>query len=308
MAFVSGGIRWIGLKGGSDVGLCGRVGRKNEVRRGGSGEIVRRGVGVGVSTDAMAKVDRLLNLIEDTDSGAVVSKEERSMIDGIIFQLEDERAGEDLLSDPLLFGNFKVAYVSARQNYAPAGGRFRSRFGKLVFRTKGLFQHVLSPDRAVNMVRFALFGLIGGCVVLTGRLKKLPPIQGLPNPVRVEFDRPRISLAGAVFEFGPTSEVVLGITYLDDRIRLARGARGSLFVFHRGGDALLPVADSWKPIADTRPLPNLPALVFLGGLVASAFFLPPAITAAYAGLLALMTWVFLRQNPPPEIYPPSNNA
>mgnify|MGYP001806996328 CR=1 FL=1 len=36
---------------------------------------------------------------------------------------------------------------------------------------------------------------------------------------------------------GRTSSVVLSTTYLDERIRLGKGSRGSLFVFTRGGAA-----------------------------------------------------------------------
>jgi hypothetical protein len=36
---------------------------------------------------------------------------------------------------------------------------------------------------------------------------------------------------------GPPSSVQLTTTYLDERIRLGKGSRGSLFVFTRGGAA-----------------------------------------------------------------------
>lgn len=37
--------------------------------------------------------------------------------------------------------------------------------------------------------------------------------------------------------FGPSSSVILTTTWLDDRVRLGRGSRGSRFVFLRGGYA-----------------------------------------------------------------------
>ena len=36
---------------------------------------------------------------------------------------------------------------------------------------------------------------------------------------------------------GPPSSVVLKTTYVDERVRLGKGSRGSLFVFTRGGAA-----------------------------------------------------------------------
>jgi hypothetical protein len=39
---------------------------------------------------------------------------------------------------------------------AAAGGRFRGRIGRLLFRTTGVFQSVLQPDIATNKVRAVL--------------------------------------------------------------------------------------------------------------------------------------------------------
>jgi hypothetical protein len=71
------------------------------------------------------------------------------------------------LADPLVFGNYNVAYVSAgsRQGGQPAGGRFRGGLGKLLFRTTCLAQSVLQPDIVTNKVRgwvTAVGGWLGG--------------------------------------------------------------------------------------------------------------------------------------------------
>lgn len=60
------------------------------------------------------------------------------------------------LQDPLIFGNYNVAYVSMgdRQYGQPAGGRFRGGLGKLLFRTTLLAQSVLKPDVVTNKVRW----------------------------------------------------------------------------------------------------------------------------------------------------------
>ncbi len=56
--------------------------------------------------------------------------------------------------------------------------------------------------------------------------------------LQVFFDPPVISLPGGIHtRIGGPSTVVLTTTYLDDRVRLGRGSRGSLFVFTRGGKA-----------------------------------------------------------------------
>ena len=60
----------------------------------------------------------------------------------------------------------------------------------------------------------------------------LPP----PHP-QVFFDSPVLSLGGIHTRIGPPSSVVLKTTYVDERVRLGRGSRGSLFVFTRGGAA-----------------------------------------------------------------------
>lgn len=59
------------------------------------------------------------------------------------------------LADPLVWGNYNVAYVSSgnRQYGQPAGGRFRGGLGKLIFKTTLLAQSVLKPDLVTNKAR-----------------------------------------------------------------------------------------------------------------------------------------------------------
>lgn len=58
----------------------------------------------------------------------------------------------------------------------------------------------------------------------------------LCSALQVTFEPPRVSLPGGIsLAVGPTSSVVLSTTYLDERVRLGRGGRGSSFVFTRGG-------------------------------------------------------------------------
>ena len=54
---------------------------------------------------------------------------------------------------------------------------------------------------------------------------------------QVRFERPELVLPGLALRIGPRSSVELATTYLDERVRLGRGSRGSRFVFTRGGAA-----------------------------------------------------------------------
>lgn len=51
--------------------------------------------------------------------------------------------------------------------------------------------------------------------------------------IQVVFEPPELKVGGAEFTHGGESEVKLEITYIDEKIRLGKGSRGSLFVFQR---------------------------------------------------------------------------
>lgn len=206
--------------------------------------------------------------INHTDFGDNLRPEQRLAIDDALCTLE--AAGKQQgspLANPLIFGNFEVSYTSTQDNSprmtllplarfatlsdhitTAAGGRFRSGLGKLLYKTTGLYQAVLRPDLVVNKLEFRLLGLLPGYVGLRGRLT---PETADPRTVRVAFETPVISLLGLVLRIGPPSFVVLrcargwgfvwirfrttqrSTTYLDERIRLGKGGRGTLFVFKR---------------------------------------------------------------------------
>ena len=82
-------------------------------------------------------------------------------------------------------------------------------------------------------VSFRLLGLLAGYVGLRGRLQAVGDAK---DTVKVQFEPPELSLGSAVvLRIGPPSSVQLTTTYLDERVRLGLGSRGSLFVFRRGG-------------------------------------------------------------------------
>ena len=56
--------------------------------------------------------------------------------------------------------------------------------------------------------------------------------------MQVNFDAPRVSLAGGIdLAIGPKSQVQITTTYLTPEVRMGKGGRGSLFVFTKGGPA-----------------------------------------------------------------------
>jgi hypothetical protein len=116
----------------------------------------------------------LLELIEGTDRGVQATDEARRTIAALIGELEDGWRGTDVFSaaqEPYLLRRTEVAYVgqasSGRAN--AAGGKYRGRVGRLLFRTTALFQHVLPDAVAVNVIQFKLLGLVPGAAVLPGR-------------------------------------------------------------------------------------------------------------------------------------------
>lgn len=64
--------------------------------------------------------------------------------------------------------------------------------------------------------------------VKTGNLKALDS-----EWIQVVFEAPELKLGSWQVQYGGQSEVKLRITYVDEKIRLGLGSRGSLFVFQR---------------------------------------------------------------------------
>lgn len=122
--------------------------------------------------DADAIVVDVLSTIADTDSGRIVSDEQRLATDANIAVLENigQEQTPNALQNPLIFGDYDVSYVSTggKQIGNPAGGRFRGALGSFLFRTTGLEQNLYEPNIVINRVAFLVFGLIPGEVVLCG--------------------------------------------------------------------------------------------------------------------------------------------
>ncbi len=87
-------------------------------------------------------IDSILDDIKGTDAGATVPTELRQRIDGNINKLIELSSRQSSpLENAALFNSYTVAYSSPgpKQKGAPAGGRFRGRMGRLLFRTTGEF-------------------------------------------------------------------------------------------------------------------------------------------------------------------------
>ena len=140
------------------------------------------------------------------------------------------------LSNPKIFGYYDVAYTKAgsKQDGAPAGGAFRSKLGKFIFKTEGLEQNLVEPNFVENRVAFELFGCIPGEVKLRGTFEQSKAHDNDGKTVRAQFGSPTFRIFGLpALPIGPKSEVTLATTYIDDRVRLGLGGRGSRFVFRR---------------------------------------------------------------------------
>ena len=194
-------------------------------------------------------VDALLGVVGTTSDGSkdksLTASQTDTVVD-ILNRLEEIGAAPERqrpLEDDLIYGNYNVSYtlMGNRQYGAPAGGRFRTGLGALLFKTTGLFQSVLRPDVVINKVALKIFRLIPAYVGLRGTLAEVPAdgeMAGEKDTVKVFFEPPVLGFPGGIVaRIGPPSTVVLRTTYVDDRVRIGKGSRGSLFVFTRGGKA-----------------------------------------------------------------------
>jgi hypothetical protein len=131
----------------------------------------------------------------------------------------------------------------------------------------------------VNYICGKLFRFITVSVILKGILEKITENDRLsltqkfgtvlsPGTIRADFDSPLITIGGVGIRIGPNSNVVLDTPYLDGKIRLGVGARGSSFIFKRTLDEN---ANKWKIDIRRKALPAKQAGFFLFFLGTSLF-------------------------------------
>ncbi|KAJ8528400.1 hypothetical protein K7X08_022092 [Anisodus acutangulus] len=169
-------------------------------------------------------VDSILSKVMQTDRGVLLKREEHKKVAEVAQELQRFCVDEPVKC-PLIFGEWDVVYCS---NPTSPGGGYRSAFGRLFFKTNEMIQVVEAPDIIRNKVAFSLFGFLDGEVSLKGKLNVLDE-----KWIQVIFEPPELKVGGLDFQYGGESEVKLEITYIDEKIRLGKGSRGSLFVFQR---------------------------------------------------------------------------
>ncbi|CAN6240811.1 unnamed protein product [Urochloa humidicola] len=170
-------------------------------------------------------VDSILSKVKGTDRGVLLPKDGHQEVTDVALQLGKYCIDEPVKS-PLIFGEWEVVYCSVPTS---PGGLYRTPLGRLIFKTDEMIQVVEAPDVIRNKVSFSVFGL-EGAVSLKGKLNVLDS-----KWIQVIFEAPELKVGSLGFQYGGESEVKLEITYVDEKIRLGKGSRGSLFVFLRRG-------------------------------------------------------------------------
>ena len=134
----------------------------------------------------------------------------------------------------------------------------------------------------VNYISGKLFRFLTVSVILKGIIEKITDNDRLtltkkygtvlsPGTVRADFDSPLITIGGLGIRIGPNSNVVLDTPYLDAKIRLGMGARGSSFIFKRTKE---DNANNWKIDLSRKALPAKSTgifLLFFGTLFSNLF-------------------------------------
>jgi hypothetical protein len=239
------------------------------------------------------RVDRLLQLVDD-------KADDQLAIRQCLLDLDDEsllQVGDDLF-EPLL-GNYNVSCtLGSKPSEKPVGGKW-NRGG--LFAIQQTWQHLLKPKpekplsvaQAINVIVLKALGLTIH-VILRGDAYALAESKrseiaemratpgGLsPRTVRADFDPPRIVFSTTVTKennseqkrpffsltIGPPSSVYLDTVYCDDRVRIGKGSKGSLFVFTRSTAAQ---ANDWKDMMQLQPIGKRQLLATFGTLAVAS--------------------------------------
>lgn len=236
----------------------------------------------------------VLAVVAKTKAGTKVSGLDASRI----YDFIRTQATSSPLTNELIYGNYEVSYVgvgkSQRNEGNPAGGRFRGRLGRFLYRNDGLYQHVLKPSSpsgnigVVNYIRGRIFGLLPLSIVLYGRAAPLskefvdalnqnitedaPLKLSSDGVIQAFFDPPLLSLANKLtVKIGAASSVVLDSPYVDAQLRTGVGSRGSLFIFRRLlTESEIEISEGWRRVV--FPLPSRTRfLSWLRLVITSAF-------------------------------------
>jgi hypothetical protein len=293
-----------GIEGKNGLsGFLGQAGDKQAI--GGQGRMDDIDV---ESASATELVSRLLFIVGSKSDGSADSSLTESQISevvAILTRLEEVGRLSEVrpLSDPLIYGNYNVSYtlMGNRQYGQPAGGRFRTGLGSLLFKTTGLFQSVLEGGVVINKVALRILRCIPCYVGLRGTLVEVKEDggQSTGDTVKVFFDPPVLGFPfGISARIGPKSSVVLTTTYVDERVRIGKGSRGSLFVFTRGGDAdeaQMETVGLEKTSGAGKALIAgvCGGMITIGGLICWRYIMQGVASIAAAGWIVAMLGIFL---------------
>ncbi|XP_020581171.1 probable plastid-lipid-associated protein 8, chloroplastic [Phalaenopsis equestris] len=178
------------------------------------------------SPDSSIRSKNILIHVKGTDRGVLLSKDGHREVSDVAQKLQKYCVSEPVKC-PLIFGEWDVLYCSVPTS---PGGGYRSSFGRLFLNAKEMVQVVEAPNVVLNKVSFSVLGIFDGAVSLKGKLKVLDE-----KWIQVIFEPPELKIGSLGFQYGGESEVKLEITYIDEKIRLGMGSKGSLFVFLRRG-------------------------------------------------------------------------
>jgi hypothetical protein len=239
------------------------------------------------------KVDRLLQLVDDNQA------DDQPAIRQCLSDLGDESSSlkiQDDIFEPLL-GNYNVSStLPAVPSEQPVGGKWNN--GGL-FAITQTWQHLLKPTKpesvaqAINVIVLKALSLTihvilrGDAYALTESMRseiaemRATPGGLSPRTVRADFDPPRIVFSTTTthennseqlrpffsLTLGPVSSVFLDTTYCDNRVRIGKGSKGSLFVFTR---SKAPEANEWKDMMQIQPVGKRQLLAAFGILAGAS--------------------------------------
>ncbi|XP_021912673.1 probable plastid-lipid-associated protein 8, chloroplastic [Carica papaya] len=89
-------------------------------------------------------------------------------------------------------------------------------------------QHKEVAEVARELQKYCVKEPVKCPLIFGGKLKVLDS-----EWIQVIFEPPVLKIGGMKFKYGFESEVKLQISYIDEKIRLGKGSKGSLFVFQR---------------------------------------------------------------------------
>jgi hypothetical protein len=213
----------------------------------------------------------VLEAAERTDRGSKSTPEIDTKLSEWIELKSNEYTKQKKLAknDMNLFGNYDVSYAGPgiNQKGQPAGGAFRGTLGKLFFKTDKLLQNIIQNEKneiqVIDVLKGRIFSFIPFRVILYGiatylqekdrnTLSKKLNRNFTESTIRADFEPPVICFGNEWNKFsfsiriGPKSNVALDTPYVDQRIRLGIGGRGSLFIFKRTFDMMANEWQIWK--------------------------------------------------------------